>query len=232
MTVILLFLLGVLGIAGWWLSHQGLMSKPWLESGPDTIKAGRDRLGTSQIKLGLGVFLAVVGSLFALFISAFFMRAAYPDWQTVPTPRIIWLSTGLLILGSVLLQRSVYAARNGDRGTLKTGLALGALATLGFLTAQLLAWRELSSSGYSLTSNPANGYFYMITAVHGLHILGGLIALGLVVSDAWTDAPIERLIRRSELCATYWHFLLLIWLIVLFVLIGWANALITACDHC
>ena len=72
----------------------------------------------------------------------------------------------------------------------------------------------------------------MITAVHGLHILGGLIALGLVVSDAWTDAPIERLIRRSELCATYWHFLLLIWLIVLFVLIGWANALITACDHC
>ncbi|NIL99165.1 MAG: cytochrome-c oxidase, partial [Planctomycetales bacterium] len=59
-------------------------------------------------KVGLGVFLAVVGSLFALFISAYFMRMPYPDWQPLPLPRIIWLSTGLLVVSSVFLQGSVY----------------------------------------------------------------------------------------------------------------------------
>ncbi len=159
------------------------------------------------------------------------MRMPYPDWQPLPLPRIIWLSTGLLVVSSVFLQGSVYAARSGSRSSIRIGLALGALTTLGFLAAQLMAWSELSATGYTLTSNPANGFFYMLTAAHGLHILGGLVALGATITNAWNDAPLERLIRRSELCATYWHFLLLIWLVVLFVLFGWADGIAEIGGH-
>lgn len=229
MTVILVFLFVVISLSIWWLLRQGLMSKPWLESGPDSISTNARHSGPPLQKIALGVFLAVVGSLFALFISAYFMRMGYSDWRQLPLPNVIWISTGLLILGSILLQSAVTAARNGDRGKFKTSLALGAVATVGFLIAQLAAWRELSMTGYAVTSNPANSFFFMLTAVHGLHILGGLVALAVLIFDTWSGSGFERLIRKSELCAIYWHFLLLIWLVVLFVLIGWANDFIEFC---
>ncbi len=231
MTVILAFLVIVLGVAAWWLLRQGLMTKPWLETGVDTIQPGSDRMSPPLSKVGLGIFLVVVGSLFALFLSAYFMRMAYSDWRPVPVPRMVWINTGQLIVSSILLQSAVAASRNGDRTTLKLSLLFGALAAVGFLIGQLMAWNELSSTGYALTENPANSFFFMITGIHGLHILGGLVALGVLIPDVLTDGPIDRLIRRSELCATYWHFLLLIWVIILFVLIGWANKLVEFCGQ-
>ena len=82
MSVILVFLLVIAGIAGWWLSQQRLMSKPWLEQGIDRrISRHRIRHRMPTAKIGLGVFLAVVGCLFALFTSAYFMRMELSDWQ-------------------------------------------------------------------------------------------------------------------------------------------------------
>lgn len=231
MTVILLFLLIVASVAVWWLLQQGLMTKPWLETGVDTVQPGSDRMRPQLAKIGLGIFLVVVGSLFALFLSAYFIRMAYADWRPVPLPQLVWISTGQLIVSSVLLQIGVIAARNGDRTAIKLSLSFGAIAALGFLTSQLLAFGELSSTGYALTKNPANSFFYMITGAHGLHILGGLVALGVLMADAWNDGPIERLILRSELCATYWHFLLLVWIVILVVLIGWADSFIAFCGQ-
>ncbi|MGI9389353.1 MAG: cytochrome c oxidase subunit 3 [Boseongicola sp.] len=231
MTAILLFLLILACLGTWWLLRQGVMSKPWLETGVDTIQPGSDRMSPHLAKIGLGVFLGVVGSLFALFLSAYFIRMAYADWRPVPLPQAVWISTGQLIVSSVLLQIAVIAARKGDRTAIKLSLLFGAVATLGFLISQLMAFSELSSTGYALTKNPANSFFFMITGAHGLHILGGLIALGLLIADAWNDGPFERLILKSELCATYWHFLLLIWVVILIVLIGWADSFIAFCGQ-
>ena len=71
----------IAGIAGWWLSRQRLMAKPWLEAGPVTAFPATEASATHPAKIGLGVFLAVVGALFALLISAYFMRMADADWQ-------------------------------------------------------------------------------------------------------------------------------------------------------
>ena len=231
MTVILLFLFVVVCIGIWWLLQQGLVSKPWLETGLDTTQPGSDRMGLPMAKIGLWVVLLVVGSLFALFLSAYFMRMAYADWRAVPMPGLIWISTGQLIVSSVLLQIAVVSARNGDRTALKLSLVFGGIAAIGFLTSQLLTYGELSSSGYALTKNPANSFFYMLTAIHGLHILGGLVALAVLITNVWADEPAERIILRSEICATYWHFLLFIWFAILFVLIGWADKLVTFCGQ-
>ncbi len=223
MTAVLIFLLVVVGIAGWWLAHQRLLSKPWLESGPDTVVKGTDEIGLPKAKIGLLVFLAVVGIFFALLTSGYLMRQELADWRTMPLPRILWLNTGLLVLGSISLHRALLAARNHDGGSIRFWLLNAGGTTLGFLIGQVIAWQQLVGSGFMLTSNPANSFFYILTGLHGLHILGGLVALGRTTVAAWSDAPMDTLRSRIDLCAIYWHFLLFIWLVLLVVMLGWAH---------
>jgi cytochrome c oxidase subunit 3 len=228
MSVILVFLLVVLGFAGWWLSHQRLMSKPWLEVGPAPA-GGSAPTAIPTEKIALGIFLAVVGALFALLASAYFMRMEYVDWRPMPVPRIVWLNTGMLMLASIALECALAADRQRDLGTLRLSLATGTVATLAFLAGQLVAWRELSASGYLVSGNPANSFFYLLTGLHGLHILGGLVALSRAAPAAWGARDAGGLRLRLELCVAYWHFLLFVWLGLLVLLTGWAADFVNIC---
>jgi len=229
MGSILLFLAVLMGIGAWWLSKQGLTTKPWLEEGPADDGPGSAAVALPAAKIGLGVFLAVVGSLFALFISAYSMRMQMPDWRSLPVPRLLWLNTGMLVLSSVALHGAQQAARRGDIDAVRVGLLAGGVSALAFLAGQLLAWRQLSDEGYFLTANSANAFFYLITGVHGLHLLGGLVALGRATDGAWRGWAADRLRLSVELCAMYWHFLLLVWLVFLSILTGWAGEFIDIC---
>jgi cytochrome c oxidase subunit III len=223
MSVILVFLVVVMGFSGWWLvTRQGLTDKPWLEVGAGADLRPRTG-GTPTPKLALAVFLAVVGALFALFVSAYFMRMEFVDWRPMPVPRIVWLSTGMLILASVALQCALVASRSGEVGTLRLGIATATVATMAFLLGQLLAWRDLMDSGFLITGNPSNAFFYVMTGLHGLHILGGLLAMARVAPEAWEKPLPADLGLRLELCTMYWHFLLLVWIGLFVLLVGWAN---------
>jgi cytochrome c oxidase subunit 3 len=229
MSVILVFLLVIAGIAVWWLSHQRLMTKPWLEQGMAGDFVASEQSDMPTAKIGLGVFLAVVGCLFALFTSAYFMRMGLSDWRPLPIPRLLWLNTGVLVLSSIALQCAAVAARKGQIETVRLGLVTAGLTAIGFLIGQLMAWRALAADGYFLSSNPANSFFYLITGMHGLHILGGLVGLGRVSVKAWSGAPMERLRVGVEMCAMYWHFLLFVWLGLFVLLAGWAASFIDIC---
>jgi cytochrome c oxidase subunit III len=229
MSVILVFLLVIAGFVGWWLSHQRLMAKPWLEQGVIGDIVGLEGSPLPTAKIGLGVFLAVVGCLFALFTSAYFMRMALSDWQALPLPRVLWFNTGVLVLSSIALQCASVAARRGQIDTVRLGLVTAGLTALAFLVGQLVAWRELTADGYLLTANPANSFFYLITGMHGLHILGGLVGLGRTTAGAWNGARPERLRLSVELCAMYWHFLLFVWLAIFALLAGWAATFFEIC---
>ncbi|WP_243369594.1 cytochrome c oxidase subunit 3 [Microvirga solisilvae] len=229
MGSILVFLTGLLIVAIWWLSRQGVLSKPWLEQGVAVDFTEKSDLSSSAARTGLAVFLAVVGSLFALFLSAYALRMQLPDWRDVPLPAILWLNTGMLILSSVALQGARKAAREGEEDALKLGLLAAGVTALAFLSGQLLAWRQLNAEGYLLASNSANAFFYVLTGIHGLHLLGGLIALGRTILRAWRGTTPERLQISVGLCATYWHFMLLVWLVLLSVLAGWAGNVIDIC---
>jgi cytochrome c oxidase subunit 3 len=81
----------------------------------------------------------------------------------------------------------------------------------------------LIAAGYFLSSNPANSFFYLITGLHGLHLLGGLIALTRTTLRAWnTDEP-EDVRTSVQLCTVYWHFMLIVWLVLFALLAGWAD---------
>jgi cytochrome c oxidase subunit III len=227
MGSILLFLSVLAMIGAWWLSRQGLASKPWLEQGTADILPEAN--ATSPSKIGLGIFLAVVGSLFALFFSAYAMRMQLPDWRTLPIPAILWLNTAMLVLSSLALHGAKSAIGRGAMPELRMGLLAAGISAIAFLSGQLLAWRQLTGEGYLLAANPANAFFYVLTGVHGLHLLGGLVALGRTTEKAWRETTTEPLRLSVELCATYWHFLLLVWLVSLSVLTGWAGEFVDIC---
>lgn len=229
MSVILVFLLVIAGVAVWWLSHQRLMTKPWLEQGMAGDFIGLEGSSLPTAKIGLGVFLAVVGCLFALFTSAYFMRMGLSDWRPLPIPRLLWLNTGMLVLSSISLQCALVATRRNQIGTVRLGLATGGLTAIAFLIGQLLAWRDLTADGYLLSGNPANSFFYLITGMHGLHILGGLVGLGRTTAKAWNGTRMDRLGLSVDLCAMYWHFLLFVWLAIFVLLAGWAADFIDIC---
>lgn len=229
MNVTLAFLAVILAIAGWWLSRQRLFSKPWLEVGHAHDPRPLDRPPIPSAKIGLGVFLAVVAALFSLFISAYFMRMASTDWWSTPMPKILWLNTAILALGSLLLHAARVTAEQHRDEACRTALIAALASGLAFLVGQIFAWRELTEAGFLLTDNPANSFFYMISGMHGLHILGGLVALSRVIVKTRRDPMEENAVLSITLCATYWHFMLAVWLVLFALFSGWANDFVELC---
>ena len=229
MSAIVLFLAVIAVIVGWWLSQQRLMAKPWLEEGLNDDFPGTGAVTLPAAKLGLGVFLAVVGALFTLVISAYSMRQSLADWRALPVPKLLWFNTGVLVLSSIALQWAYLAARRNDLEGVIIGLLGGGVSAVIFLVGQLLAWQQLIVGGYFVASNPANSFFYLITAVHGLHLMGGLVALGRTTSKVWRGAKVAEVQLSVELCTIYWHFLLLVWLVLLGLLTGWTDNFIAIC---
>lgn len=214
MTVTLLFLALLMGIVVWWLVAQTLNTKPWIETGVgDDLPIG-ESLPRAEIKIGLGVFLAVATSLFSLFISAYLMRMKLADWQPLQEPGLLWVNTGLLLLGSVALHRAQSAAKSENFGSVKFNLVVAGAFTIAFLLGQLWAWQQLTASGYALQGNPANAFFYVLTALHGLHLLGGLWVWGRTTVKVWAGKKAESVRMSVELCTIYWHYLMLLWLIL------------------
>ena len=226
---ILLFLAPIGAIIAWWLSRQRLMSKPWLEVGAIDDFPGTGASSLPAATMGLGVFLAVVSSLFALFISAYLMRMQVADWVQMPAPKLLWFNTGVLILSSVALQYAQVAARRGRMKGVVDGLIAGGFFAYTFLVGQLLAWQQLKAAGYFLAANPANAFFYLLTGLHGLHLLGGLVALLLTIDKVWRGFELPQVRLSVKLCAIYWHYLLLLWLVLFTLLTPWVGDFAAFC---
>src|SRR5215212_10272738 len=214
MGVTILFFSGLAVIAVWWLSKHRLASKPWLEQGSAGEFPGTGVSAVPAAKIGLGVLLATLGSLFALFISAYLMRMQLADWRPVPKPTLLWINTGVLMLSSPALQWTRTVADRRDLRGVRAGLLAAAAMAFVFLVGQLFAWQQLTSTGYFLTSNPASSFFYLITGLHGIHLVGGVVALAAVSPKAWSGFDAGSIRVSLDLCIMYWDFLLLMWLVL------------------
>ncbi|MBW8717701.1 MAG: bb3-type cytochrome oxidase subunit III [Variovorax paradoxus] len=170
--------------------------------------------------IGLWVFMGVVTALFSLFIVAYVMRMSGGDAMTIALPWQLWLSTALLVAGSVALQRASGAPRGPGPMRARRLLLAGGLFAFGFLAVQLWAWQALLGAQVMPAGNPAGSFFYLLTAMHGLHLMGGLVGWAWTAHAAWPDPA--RSAWRIALCARYWHFMLAVWL-VLFALLGWVT---------
>jgi len=151
----------------------------------------------------LAGILATVTMLFTAFAAAYLERKAVAAGaQTVSLPRLLWLTTGILLASSVTVE---LARRTGKRVWLVATLVLG----LAFLAGQLGAWFELRAEGVFKSTNWYASFFYILSGVHGVHVIGGLVALAVAA----------RKPDVLDLCAGFWHFMGAVWLYVLFILL-------------
>ncbi len=167
---------------------------------------------------GLLLFLVPLSSMFALVVAAYVMRRQLGDWQPVPLPWQLWLSTALLVGSSLAFERARRAATSTASVDLRPGLLLAALLTVGFLGSQLWAWQVLLDRGYTLAGNPASSFVYLMSGLHALHLVGGLLAWLRARAALGRGEP-EKARVVIRLCAVYWHFLLVVWLVLFGVLL-------------
>ena len=169
-------------------------------------------------KLGLWIALGTMTMLFAAFTSAYIVRSAGEDWIPLQIPSLIWVNTALILASSVTIEiahRAFLALRPiAFRKWLMATAALG----VSFLVGQLLAWNQLASQGIYLQSHPHSSFFYVLTGVHALHLVAGVIALLYVLSLAMRYKLTAGESSSPSVCATYWHFVGGVWLYLLVVL--------------
>jgi len=168
--------------------------------------------------IGLVAIVTTVVMLFTAFTAALLIRRSGDDWFHVSLPGIVWVNTLVLLASSGAVERARAAVRIGaaERTArwLSAGLALGLL----FLAGQIVAWRSLGARGVLPGSNPYAAFFYMLSAVHGAHVLGGVGALTWTLARA--RAGIYRATRHAGLTHTaiYWHVVGGVWLWLLAIL--------------
>ncbi len=219
MTVTLVFLALLMAFFVGWLFSQSINVKPWIAQSASAAHPRHVPEAATAPRVGLVVFLAVVTSVFALTISAYLMRMGHgADWRALPEPRLLWVNTGVLLLASVALQWAWSVAKRNDRHALRLALTVGGGCTVVFIAGQYLVWQQLNAAGYYMTANPANAFFFLLTALHAAHLLGGLVAWARTMLRLGRGAAPSKLRSSVELCALYWHFLLAIW-VVLFALV-------------
>jgi len=171
----------------------------------------------SAAGIGLWVFMGVVTALFSLFTVAYVMRMSSGDAIALALPWQLWLSSALLVAGSVALES---ASRSVDPARMRRLLLAGGLCAVGFLGVQLWAWSAMTHAQVMPAGNPSGSFFYLLTAMHGLHLAGGLVGWAIAARVAWADPA--RAGWRIALCVRYWHFMGAVWL-ALFALLGWVT---------
>ena len=180
----------------------------------------------NSFRTGAWVVIAGVVMLFTALTSSYIVRSASGnDWRPIAMPKVLWISTALIVISSITMEvsrRSLKRQRNAGYGRwLMITVALG----LAFLATQLLAWRQLVRQGIYMASNPYNSFFYLFTAAHGLHLLGGILALGyLMMRTTRQRSTVEGELRRAgaaDAATIYWHFMDGLWVALFLLLFFW-----------
>jgi cytochrome c oxidase subunit 3 len=172
----------------------------------------------SKGQLGVWILLTAVIMLFAGLSSAYIVLRGVPAWQRIELPWLLWPNTAILLLSSIAIDISRRAIRRNDLLSMKRWLATGGILGLVFLVGQLAAWRQLVAAGVYLPSTLQSGFFYILTGLHGLHLLGGVVALGLVLGKAIKDRLTAFNYEPLKLGALYWHVMDALW-VYLFLLL-------------
>lgn len=194
-----------------------------VDGGPG--KPGADLPQVSTGQLGMIIFLVSLGVLFAGTMAAYLIvRFGNDTWRTAeqpPLPLGLLGSTAIIIAASVALQRAVSAIRKNNVEGLQRWLVAALVLGLGFMVAQFINWQGLSARDLAPTSKSLYAFtFYMLTGVHALHVVGGFVPLGVCVRNAYRGTYSSLNHRGVRYCAQYWHFLDVVWVVMLSVM--WA----------
>ena len=187
---------------------------------------GDFRFSPARYRIGVWLAIASIVMLFTALASAYVVRSASAnDWVPLVVPRALWFSSAFIIVSSVTMEIARrHLNTHNDRGY-RLWLANTLVLGIGFVVAQFMAWRHLARQGVYMASNPHSSFFYLFTGAHGLHVLGGILALVyLLVRTSQKTLSVEGELRRTgaaDAAAVYWHFLDGLWICLFLLLFFW-----------
>ncbi|HLW59324.1 MAG TPA: cytochrome c oxidase subunit 3 [bacterium] len=182
-------------------------------------RSGGGPTPASMATMGMAFALAAIAMLFVAFTTTYLGHHQDETWATLPLPGVLWVDTAVLLASSAALEWGRRQARRGHAVAFRRGITAAWGLGLVFLAGQLVAWRQFVHLGIYLSSNPHSSFFYLLTGAHGVHLLVGLVALGMILPRAWATFPPFRS-TAVEVTTLYWHFLTGLWL-YLFVMLFW-----------
>jgi cytochrome c oxidase subunit 3 len=183
----------------------------------DTQLVAKTSTGMHPKKFGMWLFMVSVVMLFGSLTSAYIVRRAEGNWHTFELPSVFYYSTIVILLSSATMHWSYLSAKKDDLGKLKIGIVLTSILGFAFMLMQWFGWKALTSMDVFFSfDNPSGSFLYVISGLHGLHILSGVVYLFIILFATFRYQVHSKSLVRLEMCASYWHFLDLLW-VYLFV---------------
>ncbi|GAB3653884.1 hypothetical protein GCM10028791_24230 [Echinicola sediminis] len=163
-------------------------------------------------KFALWLFIVSVVMIFAALTSAFIVRQGEGNWLEYDLPEILWFTSGVILLSSASMHWAYVSAKKDQMSSLKLALSITTILGLAFLVGQWFSWVALVERDVYFVGNPAGSFMYVLTGLHGVHLISGVIFLIIVLFSSFKYSIHSKRMNTMEMCATYWHFLGGLWL--------------------
>lgn len=176
------------------------------------VEEAKKPLGMNPKKFALWLFMVSVIMIFAALTSAYIVRQAEGNWLLFDLPRLFWINSGVILMSSISMHWAYLAAKRDNLESVKIATAITTILGVAFLVGQYLAWGALVENSVYFVGNPSGSFVYVLSGLHGLHIVSGVIFLMALL---WSTIKYEvhsKNMTQIEMCATYWHFLDGLWL--------------------
>jgi len=169
-------------------------------------------LAMNPKKFAMWLFIVSVLMIFGALTSAYIVRQAEGNWLVFELPQLFWVNTGVILVSSITMHWAYIAARRDSLETVKIAMIITTILGISFLVGQFMAWGDLVDSKIYLVGNPSGSFVYILSGLHGLHIVGGVVFLLILLGATFRYKVHSKSLNQIEMCATYWHFLGGLWL--------------------
>jgi cytochrome c oxidase subunit 3 len=196
------------------------------KNGGDRSDGDHFRFSPARYRVAIWVAIAGIVMLFTALASAYIVRSASSnDWVPLAMPKILWLSTAVIVISSVTIEFARRSLKKQSDSRYGSWLMVTAGLGLVFVISQFLAWRALARQGVYMASNPHSSFFYLFTGAHGVHVMGGIVALSyLLLRTRKKRETVEGELKRvgsADAAAIYWHFMDGLWICLFLLLFFW-----------
>ncbi|HEU5291139.1 MAG TPA: cytochrome c oxidase subunit 3 [Cyclobacteriaceae bacterium] len=176
------------------------------------VEDAKQPLAMNPKKFALWLFIVTVVMIFAALTSAYIVRQAEGNWFVFDLPQLFWINTGVILLSSITMHWAYLSAKRDNLETVKTATIITTVLGVAFLVGQYLAWGNLVANKVYFVGNPSGSFVYVLSGLHGLHIVGGVVFLLILLGSTWKYKVHSKNLNLIEMCSTYWHFLGGLWL--------------------
>ncbi len=167
-------------------------------------------------KFALWLFMITVVMIFAALTSAYIVRQGEGNWMLFKLPLELWVTSGIILLSSATMHWGYLSAKKDELEKVKIAISLTTLLGVAFLVGQVYVWNALVEQSVFFVGNPSGSFLYVLSGLHGLHLVSGVIFLIIVLISTLKYKVHSKNLNQLQMCATYWHFLDALW-IYLFV---------------